>query len=360
MNWRRLVEIIATFCNFNCKFFILPVLLNISLWKQSIFMNGNIDYKKERFYGVLQRISPSVVDVQPNLEEYWICSINPKNTPKLMTLLKNKFQYTNDNLKHLKRMQKIKYGDRFVLKVIICPVESNLSVFTYDQLSSLLKTTLNQDDIKVEKTLIPMHTPFDKETNQEWSEKYWPLLWKGNPIVQELNEISRNINIEKIRKYMNLITELSSKSEKELPVVTIFVDPLTDKIISKRYDERTSLNPIKHTIMDGIAEIADNELARRKSQKVQDIKSNNYLCLNYHVYTTHEPCTMCSMALVHSRISQLVYIKQSLKTGGIGKTSGHGEMIHLSCSLNWKFEAFQYIDDEMNIKIGTIDSSVFI
>lgn len=323
-------------------------------------MNANIDYKKEIFHGILQRMSPSVADVEPNLEEYWICSIHPKNTPKLMGLLKEKFHYTNERLKNLKRVQKIKHNDEVVLNFIICPVASEFEIFTYDELFRIIKSTLNQDDIKLEKRLIPMNKPFDSEVNQEWSEKYWPLLWKGNPIVQELKEINRTINIEKIRKYMNLITELSNESDKDLPIVTIFVNPIKDEIISKRYDERTSLNPIRHPIMDGIAEIADKELARRKSRKVQDVKSNNYLCLNYHVYTTHEPCTMCSMALVHSRISQLVYIKPSLETGGIGKTSGHGEMIHLSCSLNWKFEAFQYMDDEMNKKIGDIDSFVFI
>lgn len=112
--------------------------------------------------------------------------------------------------------------------------------------------------------------------------------------------------------------------------------------------------------MDGIAEIAEKELKKRNERKIQDVEANNYLCLNYHVYTSHEPCTMCAMALVHSRISQLVYLKPSLETGGIGKNSGHGEMIHLSCALNWKFESFQYLDDIMFNGIEEIDPTVYI
>jgi tRNA-specific adenosine deaminase 3 len=323
-------------------------------------MNTEIDYKNEIFYGSLQRMSPSVADIQPNLKEYWICSIDPKNTPKLLTLLKSKFEFTSETLRHLKRMQKIKLNDKFVLKVIICPCDSDFETYTHDDLSNLIKTFLNQEDIKLEKKYIPMNKPFDKEINQEWSDKYWPLLWKGNPIIQELNEINRTINIKKIRKYVNILANLSELQDKELPIVTIFVNPATDTIVATRYDERTSVNPIKHTIMDAITEIANAELKRREARKIQDPHSNNYLCLNYHVYTTHEPCAMCSMALVHSRISQLVYLKSSVKTGGIGKNSGHGEMIHISCALNWKFEAFQYIDQNINEKIKDIDPSVYI
>lgn len=144
------------------------------------------------------------------------------------------------------------------------------------------------------------------------------------------------------------------------PVVTIFVDPKQDQIQSIRVDERSPSDPIKHTVMDGIAEIADRELSRRQKQKTQDVKANNYLCFKYHVYTSHEPCTMCSMGLVHSRISQLVYLKPSPKTGGIGKDSGHREMIHLSCVLNWKFEAFQYLDENLADEVKDVDPNVYV
>lgn len=112
--------------------------------------------------------------------------------------------------------------------------------------------------------------------------------------------------------------------------------------------------------MDGITEIAEKELKKRHERNIQDVEANNYLCLNYHVYTSHEPCVMCAMALVHSRISQLVYLKPSLKTGGVGKHSGHGEMIHLSCALNWKFESFQYLDESMSKGLKEIDSTIYI
>lgn len=140
----------------------------------------------------------------------------------------------------------------------------------------------------------------------------------------------------------------------------MFVDPSTDEVKALCSDRRTPNNPLKHPIMECISTIAEQELAARQKRKSSDVRENNYLCLNYHVYTTHEPCTMCAMALVHSRISQLVYIKPSKKTGGIGKESGHGEMIHLSCSLNWKFEAFMYLDSDVASQVEAVDESCFI
>lgn len=309
----------------------------------------DIDYKKQILYGGLQRMAPTTGNVVPVLKEYWVACINPKESAHILKLNKEKFQYTTEALKHLKRMKKLE--DK--LYVLICPVDD----VSYTWLLDTLEEVLN--DVSLEKIKIPMNKPFDKEINHMWSEQYWPLLWKGNPLVQDLNEIYKQLDITKITKYMLMLVELSKNPKSGLlPIVTVVVDPVNDEVISITHDERTDFDPIKHSVMDSIGQIATKELERRQICDNKD--TNKYLCLNYHVYTTHEPCTMCSMALVHSRISQLVYLKESHKTGGIGKDSGHREMIHLSCALNWKFEAFKYIDTHLDSQVAEVDPDLYV
>lgn len=44
----------------------------------------------------------------------------------------------------------------------------------------------------------------------------------------------------------------------------------------------------------------------------------NYRLLNTTLYVTLEPCTMCAGAMIHSRISRLVYGARDAKTGAAG------------------------------------------
>jgi tRNA-specific adenosine deaminase 3 len=44
----------------------------------------------------------------------------------------------------------------------------------------------------------------------------------------------------------------------------------------------------------------------------------HYLLTNQTVFLTHEPCIMCSMALLHSRVKEVFYLYPMPKTGGCG------------------------------------------
>jgi tRNA-specific adenosine deaminase 3 len=45
---------------------------------------------------------------------------------------------------------------------------------------------------------------------------------------------------------------------------------------------------------------------------------SNYLLTSMTLFVTHEPCIMCSMALLHSRVKQVIYLIPMEKTGGCG------------------------------------------
>lgn len=51
---------------------------------------------------------------------------------------------------------------------------------------------------------------------------------------------------------------------------------------------------------------------------VEKKEKKAYLLNGCSIYLTHEPCIMCSMALLHSRISNVYYLNKNQEYGALG------------------------------------------
>jgi len=105
-------------------------------------------------------------------------------------------------------------------------------------------------------------------------------------------------------KYMRVALEEARKAYQkgEVPVGAILVK--RNKVLSRDHNRCIGLNdPTAHAEM----------LVLRKAGKIL----KNYRLNNTVMYVTAEPCLMCAAAMVHSRISRLVYGTIEPKFGAV-------------------------------------------
>ena len=114
-------------------------------------------------------------------------------------------------------------------------------------------------------------------------------------------------NFDIDEKFMTLALQEAKKSKEmnEVPVGAIVV--MNDEIISLAHNQPISQNdPTSHAEINAI---------RKASQNL-----DNYRLTGATLYVTLEPCAMCYGAIVHARITRLVFGAYDPKTGVCGSS----------------------------------------
>lgn len=109
----------------------------------------------------------------------------------------------------------------------------------------------------------------------------------------------------------------------------------------------THIHPLRHAVMVAIEKVAEaNSLALAdESAGQQSLKrpraDEDYLCQECEVVTTHEPCVMCAMALVHSRVRLIAYDVPDPHFGGLGGKIA----LHTCQNLNHQIRVLHWPSD---------------
>jgi len=197
---------------------------------------------------------------------------------------------------------------------------------------------------------IPKESPPTKELMLQWSEEYWPLVWRGNPNDQILNDYTFDMPfIEDILQKIHKLSHEQHENGNGYPIVTAFVDPNDPTNCVYAYDKRAEhgSSPLDHSIRVGINAVSQR--LKEKKNVINTDHTDGYLCLDFDVYTTHEPCSMCSMALIHSRIKRCVFIEPMTITGSLKPESGDGYCMHQHKLLNSSYEVFQWVGERFKL-----------
>jgi tRNA-specific adenosine deaminase 3 len=130
------------------------------------------------------------------------------------------------------------------------------------------------------------------------------------------------------------------KSE-DLPIAAILVNPKTGQVLLTSHDTRISTkHPLNHSIMLLLRQLPSLLPSRMDSATItSDEEDTQYYANMYDVYITHEPCQMCCMALVHSRIRRLIFWK-GMDTGARALGWMKGDETEL---LNHRYMCFEGI-----------------
>lgn len=72
--------------------------------------------------------------------------------------------------------------------------------------------------------------------------------------------------------------------------------------------------PLDHCVMRAIEDVSTKARA-------SELDASQYLCTGYHVILKKEPCFMCAMALVHSRVASVTFVELDAQHGALSSAT---------------------------------------
>lgn len=247
-----------------------------------------------------------------------------------------------------------------------------------DALSSILDTVL------VHTIPVPLLAPTSQEQATLWTSKYWRTTYNKNhsfgPHPHLLLKAEEEIR-EDAGKWINLAAEVGrgasrTASGEEVGVVVIERRNGIARPIAVAGDARWLDWPRKgpgnvtaHAALRAIGIVAQGLKLKEEPEQTAQGKADEdifqdqpsgmlekeycrpsdfndgYLCHNLEMYCSHEPCVMCSMAIVHSRFGKLVFGQRMPRTGGFCADGDLGHGLFWRKELNWTLHAWHWDSD---------------
>lgn len=231
---------------------------------------------------------------------------------------------------------------------------------------------------------VPLLAPTSQEQAKLWTSRYWPTIYqKNNPFGPHPSLVSRaELEIRgDVKIWMHLATKVAHSSSaagrgEAIGVVIVercngIARPIAIAGDARwlNWQHKGLGNATAHATLRAIAMVAERlkfkERAERSgltgaimseefsifqdqpldaAEQVQcHSSSEGYLCHEFEIYCSHEPCVMCSMAILHSRFSKVVFQTKMSATGGLCADGELGHGLFWRKELNWTLFAWQWI-----------------
>lgn len=278
--------------------------------------------------------------------------VDKKETSRLIRELSG--FYPLHGLQHIKRVRACKKGSPHPLEVVLCLVSdaADRKVVSIDSLlppGGSKWVGLGEPFV----VKIPARPPLTRPQFESAS-RCWPTSFHEDKRVTVALKGELFSPQQKATMHAHMMSALSAaEAAKELgmeAVGAVVVDPEQKRIIAVGHDCRRE-HPLHHAVMVCIDLVARSQgggcyrFDRYTACQFTSPKSSTsdsgsdpqpYICTGYDLYVTREPCIMCAMALVHSRIGRVFYGTRS-SDGALGTKF----KIHTQKDLNHRFDVYE-------------------
>ena len=225
---------------------------------------------------------------------------NPKLLSKLVGEASKQFPLAEKE-KFLKRVKRDENGD---YSVLIKLHENEMAKFSKFASDWALETSVQP---------IPS-LPAKTRSQFEKARECWPLKFHEDKILEAtLNKTSNLWSECEFQKHVSFMKLANNQIGNHHCVV--FVDPKENKVMGSALSDEDSA--IAHAVMNGVhtlsvlnCELFHSQAITEKTNGEEPLVANpGYLCTGYDAYLSHEPCLMCTMALVHARVNRIFFCR---------------------------------------------------
>ncbi|MCJ1247799.1 tRNA-specific adenosine deaminase subunit tad3 [Trapelia coarctata] len=254
-------------------------------------------------------------------------------------------------------------------------------------LSSDVTFQTNNTKPRVHVIPVPAQAPASEEQAKQWSQDYWPAVYKKHnphgpaPSVLSRAEDGLQLCVGTWMAIARTVASDSASLSVGEGIGAVVVDPSMaggPTAVATAGDARwkgkmeqqvqDSGNVMAHAVMRVIGMVARKRREALPSHVAASpdadlfldypltpgesavysrdaIEPGGYLCTGLQIFLTHEPCVMCSMAILHSRFDQVVFAKSMPRTGALSADApGLAYGLFWLPELNWKMLAWHFVE----------------
>lgn len=238
----------------------------------------------------------------------------PKNVSTVVRALNSHLPIPS--LQHLKRVKRT--ADNHFAVVVDHASPGKRIKLSVDKLNSIQGMLENFDEVSV-----PASAPKTRAQFEQCM-KLWPVNFHPEKHIEELVN-STMFEPEEQSWHEYCMSRVAQKT------TALVADPLRKLIIASGVDGRET-HPLNHSVMMVLEAVAATQRALDSNTP-----DKPYLCTNWDVYLSREPCPMCAMALVHSRAKRVFFNARQLQSGAL---VSRGQIQFLK-DLNHHYQVFE-------------------